>query len=124
MIDRAFAQAGLQPELALEAMDADVIKTYVGLGMGVGIIAAIAFQPERDTALTALDARHLFAANMTRLAVRRGDRLRDIVYEFIRAFAPPLTRAVVEAELKGPRRPEPVAASSAEPLGATIFRAN
>lgn len=95
-IDRAFAAAGLQPQLALEAMDADVIKTYVQLGLGVGIVAAIAHQPERDLALTALDARHLFAPNLTRLAVRRGETLRDVVYEFIRAFASPLTRAVVD----------------------------
>jgi len=98
-IDRAFACAGVQPQLALEAMDADVIKTYVELGLGVGIVAAIAHQPERDLNLTALDARHLFAPNVTRLAVRRGEDLRDIAYEFIQAFASPLTRTVVDAQL-------------------------
>ena len=95
-IDEAFARQGLSPNIVLSAMDADVIKTYVELGMGVGIIAAIAFDEDRDTGLRALDARHLFAANMTRLAIRRGSYLRAYVFEFIRSFAPPLTRALVE----------------------------
>jgi LysR family cys regulon transcriptional activator len=98
-IDDAFARAGLAPQLALVAMDADVIKTYVELGMGVGIVASIAYDEERDRLLAALDARHLFAANMTRLAVRRGTYLRDYAYDFIRAFAPPLTRALVDKAL-------------------------
>ena len=80
-------------------MDADVIKTYVELGLGVGIVAAIAYDDERDRQLKALDARHLFAANMTRLAVRRGTWLRDYVYDFIETFAPPLTRAMVSKAL-------------------------
>ena len=71
-IDDAFAKAGLTPDIVLVAMDADVIKTYVELGMGVGMVAAIAFDDERDLHLRAIDARHLFAANMTRLAIRRG----------------------------------------------------
>jgi LysR family transcriptional regulator, cys regulon transcriptional activator len=99
-IDQAFLAAGLKPRLTLEAMDADVIKTYVGLGLGVGIVAAIAYQPERDHGLVALDARHLFAPNLTRLAVRRHEPLRQVMYEFIRAFAPPLSRAVVDAQLQ------------------------
>ncbi len=94
-IDDAFARAGLAPDVVLEAMDADVIKTYVELGLGVGIVAAIAHDEERDRHLVALDARHLFAANMTRLAVKRGSWLRDYVYGFIEIFAPPLTRALV-----------------------------
>jgi LysR family transcriptional regulator, cys regulon transcriptional activator len=95
-IDSAFKRQGLVPNLVLSAMDADVIKTYVELGMGVGIIAAIAFDEQRDAGLVAIDARHLFASNMTRLAVRRGAFLRGYVYEFIRSFASPLTRAVVD----------------------------
>jgi LysR family cys regulon transcriptional activator len=67
--------------------------------MGVGIVASIAYDEDRDRHLAALDARHLFAANMTRLAVRRGSYLRDYAYDFIRAFAPPLTRALVEKAL-------------------------
>ncbi|MDO9074610.1 MAG: CysB family HTH-type transcriptional regulator [Rubrivivax sp.] len=95
-IDEAFRRQGLVFELMLSAMDADVIKTYVELGMGVGIIAAIAFDEQRDTNLHAIDARHLFASNMTRLALRRGAFLRGYVFEFIRSFASPLTREVVE----------------------------
>ena len=77
-------------------MDADVIKTYVGLGIGVGVIASMAFDEARDSALQAIDAGHLFAMNLTRVAVRRGAFLRAYAYEFIRCFAPPLTRARIE----------------------------
>ena len=77
-------------------MDADVIKTYVELGMGVGIVAAIAFDEDRDLNLRGISAGHLFAVNMTRLAFRRGAFLRNYVYAFIETFAPPLTRKVVE----------------------------
>jgi len=96
-IDEAFAAAQLAPHIVLSAMDADVIKTYVELGLGVGIVAAIAFDEERDRHLRSLDARHLFADNMTRLAVRRSAYLRDYVYEFIQTFASPLRREVVDA---------------------------
>ena len=95
-IDEAFTRQGLAPNIVLAAMDADVIKTYVELGMGVGIIATMAFDEARDSGLTAIDARHLFATNITRLAVRRGAYLRDYAYAFIRCFAPPLDRKMVE----------------------------
>ena len=98
-IDEAFKRSGLAINLVLSAMDADVIKTYVELGMGVGIIARIAYDEQRDAQLCAIDARHLFATNMTRLALRRGAFLRDYVYEFIRSFAPPLTRKLVDQAL-------------------------
>jgi LysR family cys regulon transcriptional activator len=101
-IDDAFRRAGLPLNIVLSAMDADVIKTYVELGMGVGIIAAIAHDEARDTALSAIDARHLFAVNLTRLAVRRGSYLRDYVYAFIAQFAPTLGRAVVDAAMTEP----------------------
>ncbi|HEY9237635.1 MAG TPA: CysB family HTH-type transcriptional regulator [Burkholderiaceae bacterium] len=94
-IDAAFAAAGLEIDLVITAMDADVIKTYVGLGLGVGIVASIAFDDERDRDLRALDARHLFEINLTKLAVRRGSFLRSYVYDFIETFASSLTRAVV-----------------------------
>ncbi len=100
-IDEAFAKAGLKPSIVLSAMDADVIKTYVELGMGVGIVAAIAFDAERDRTLRALDARHLFEVNLTRLAIRRGTWLRGYVYAFIESFAPTLTREVVQRALAG-----------------------
>lgn len=98
-IDEGFARDKLPANIVLEAMDADVIKTYVELGMGVGIVAAIAYDDQRDTRLRAIDARHLFAANMTRLAIKRGAWLRAYVFDFIQTFASPLTRTVVEAAL-------------------------
>jgi LysR family transcriptional regulator, cys regulon transcriptional activator len=96
-IDEAFAQQGLTPEIVLAAMDADVIKTYVALGMGVGIVADLACDAERDTHLGTLDAGHLFGVNQTKLAVRRGGYLRSYVYAFIECFAPDLPRPVIES---------------------------
>jgi LysR family cys regulon transcriptional activator len=104
-IDEAFQASGLDFNLVLTAMDADVIKTYVELGLGVGIVASIAFDEERDRNLRAIDARHLFAVNLTKLAVRRGSFLRAFVYDFIETFASPLKPEVVEAAMRG----EPVA---------------
>ena len=104
-IDEAFARAGTKPNVVLTAMDADVIKTYVELGLGIGIVAAIAFDEDRDRNLRAIDARHLFEVNLTRLAIRRGTWLRGYVYVFIEAFAPTLTRAVVERALAGEELP-------------------
>ena len=100
-IDEAFTQRHLAPNIVLTAMDADVIKTYVELGMGVGIVASIAYEAERDTALRALDAGSLFGINLTKLAVRRGSYLRSYVYAFIESFAPTLKRAIVEQTLSG-----------------------
>jgi LysR family transcriptional regulator, cys regulon transcriptional activator len=98
-IDEAFAREGLVPEVVLAAMDADVIKTYVELGIGVGIIASMAFDEARDTQLRAIEARHLFASNTTRVALKRGAYLRGYVFDFIETFAPTLTRAVVQRAL-------------------------
>ena len=98
-IDETFEKAGLAFDLVLTAMDADVIKTYVELGLGVGIVASIAFDATRDAPLRAIDAGRLFEINLTRLAVRRGRFLRGYVYDFVETFASTLTRAVVEAAL-------------------------
>ena len=98
-IDQAFARAGLVPEIVLTAMDADVIKTYVELGMGVGIVASIAVDAERDRHLRLLDAGHLFEVNLTRLGLRRGAWLRGYAYRFIESFVPTLTREVVDRAL-------------------------
>ena len=98
-IDSALDRAGLRANVVLVAMDADVIKTYVELGMGVGIVASIAYDAQRDTGLHAIDAGHLFEPNTTRIAFRRGSFLRSYVYDFIETFAPPLTRSAVLAEL-------------------------
>ncbi|MDQ8031345.1 CysB family HTH-type transcriptional regulator [Bordetella genomosp. 1] len=100
-IDEAFARAGITPDIVMTAMDADVIKTYVELEMGVGIVASVAWDAERDTRLTAIDARHLFEINLTRLAVRRGAWLRGYAYHFIELFVPTLTQPVVESALRG-----------------------
>jgi LysR family cys regulon transcriptional activator len=94
-IDDAFAKAGLKMNLVLTAMDADVIKTYVDLGLGVGIVASIAFDEQRDVGLRSVDARQIFAINTTNVGVRRGGRLRSYGYDFIATFAPHLTRDVV-----------------------------
>ena len=94
-IDTAFANAGLAPDIVLTAMDADVIKTYVELDMGVGIVASIAVDEERDRHLQIIDAGHLFEVNLTRLGLRRGAWLRGYAYRFIESFVPTLTREAV-----------------------------
>ncbi|MEN9905764.1 MAG: HTH-type transcriptional regulator CysB, partial [Pseudomonadota bacterium] len=91
-IDAAFAAAGLQPDVVLTAMDADVIKTYVELEMGVGIVASIAVDEERDRHLRAIDAGHLFQVNVTRLGMRRELWLPGYAFGFIETFVPTLTR--------------------------------
>jgi LysR family cys regulon transcriptional activator len=98
-IDEGFAQAGVAPDIVLTAMDSDVIKQYVSLGMGVGIVASMAFDHGRDKGLRAIEASHLFAPNVTRLAVRRGAYLRAYAYHFIERFAPGFTRADIEGAL-------------------------
>ena len=100
-IDAAFAKVGIEPDLVLTAMDADVVKTYVELELGVGIVASIAFD-ERDINLRAIDAGHLFAVNLTKLGIRRGSYLRSYVYDFIETFASPLKRELVERALASP----------------------
>jgi LysR family cys regulon transcriptional activator len=102
-IDDAFQKAGLKPNVVLTAMDADVIKTYVELGMGVGIVASIALENERDGRLETREAGHLFQVNVTRLGLHKGGWLRGFAYNFIELFAPPLTRQVVEEALADPQ---------------------
>ncbi len=94
-INEAFEKAGITPDIALTAIDADVIKTYVELGLGIGILADIAFVPERDRHLRMIEARHLFKPNTTRIALRKNEYLRGYTYDFISLFAPHLTRDVV-----------------------------
>lgn len=98
-IDDAFAKAGLETDIVLTAMDSDVIKQYVTLGLGVGIVASMAFDHGRDKGLRAIEVSHLIAPNVTRLALRRGAYLRSYTYEFIRQFAPELQRADIERAL-------------------------
>jgi len=99
-IDTAFARAGLAPDIVLTAMDADVIKTYVELDMGVGIVASIAVDEDRDRHLRLIDAGHLFEVNLTRLGLRRGAWLRGYAYHFIESFVPTLTPDVVKQAMQ------------------------
>ncbi len=89
-VDDAFEKRGLRPDIVLEAVDADVIKTYVDVGMGIGIIAGVAFEPLRDVNLVSLPAGHLFGTHTTRIAIKSGVFLRDYVYTFISMLAPEL----------------------------------
>jgi LysR family transcriptional regulator, cys regulon transcriptional activator len=96
VVNRAFEQRGLAPQVVLTAFDADVIKTYVELGLGVGIMAAMAFDAKRDRQLRSIDASHLFPSSTTRLGIKRGAYLRRYAYDFIEMFAPNLSRDLVE----------------------------
>ena len=96
-IDRSFADAGITPDIVMSALDADVIKTYVELDMGIGIIASMAFNPAKDTDLRLLKCEHLFGANTTYIALRRGHYLRSFAYRFIERCSPELSEAVVRA---------------------------
>jgi len=95
-LDKAFSSAGLEARVVFTATDADVIKTYVKLGLGVGIVASMAHNPKFDSDLVSLPADHLFEASTTKIGCRRGMFLRGFMYDFIRQFAPHLTREVVE----------------------------
>ncbi|MEA3301058.1 MAG: CysB family HTH-type transcriptional regulator [Pseudomonadota bacterium] len=98
-VEQAFNDAGLVADIVMSALDADVIKSYVELGLGVGIIAALAFDGDRDRGLVKLDCGHLFAENLTRIAVRRGHLLRRFAYRFIELCAPRLVESVVREQL-------------------------
>jgi LysR family cys regulon transcriptional activator len=100
-IDATYAEAGLVPDVVMSALDADVIKTYVEVGLGVGIIASMAFDPVRDVGLRSLDAGHLFAPNTTRIAVRRGHYLRGYAFRFLEECSSALTPLVVKGALDG-----------------------
>ncbi|SEM11995.1 HTH-type transcriptional regulator CysB [Halomonas caseinilytica] len=106
-LDDAFRAKGLSPNVVLTAADSDVIKTYVRLGMGVGIVAHMAFDPDQDDDLVALDASHLFASSTTKIGIRRGTFMRGYMYDFLKGFAGHLERELVEAALEaGPRHEE------------------
>jgi LysR family cys regulon transcriptional activator len=99
-LDQAFEAAGIRPQVALTAVDADVIKTYVRLGLGVGIIAHMAHDPKTDHDLVPLEAAHLFAPSTTKIVIRRETYLRTFLYDFIEIVAPHLTRDIVDQSLK------------------------
>jgi LysR family cys regulon transcriptional activator len=98
-IDAAFEAVGIEPSIVLEAIDADVIKTYVQIGMGVGIVAGVAADSQRD-ALIVLPCGHLFGRNITRLAVKEGAYLRGFVYSFIETLVPGWDKRRIEEALK------------------------
>lgn len=100
-IDKAFSLRHLEPDIVLEAIDADVIKTYVEIGLGVGIVAGVAYDAERDRNLRGIPAGHLFGSNVTHLAVKQGAYLRSFVYTFIELFSPTLNRKLVEQAMSG-----------------------
>ena len=100
-IDAAFAAKGITPDIVLAAIDADVIKTYAESGLGIGIVASVAYDAARDTGLKMIDASHLFRTNTTRVAIRRDAMLRAYAYEFIELFSPQLTRKSIEAAMGG-----------------------
>jgi LysR family cys regulon transcriptional activator len=98
-IDRAFAEAGLVPDIVMSALDADVIKTYVELGMGIGIMASMAFNPAKDVDLQLLGCGDLFGENTTYIALRRGHYLRSFAYRFIELCSSRLDEQTVRAGL-------------------------
>jgi LysR family cys regulon transcriptional activator len=100
-IKRAFDARGIKPNVSLTAIDADVIKAYVEMGLGIGILARMAFDPARDHGLRLIDASHLFEPSTTRIGIRRNAYLRGYIYDFIEMFAPHLQRAIVEKTMRG-----------------------
>ncbi len=104
-LDEAFRERGLDPKVVFTAVDTDVIKTYVRLGLGVGVIASMAVD-EQDSDLVAIDASHLFEDSVTRIGFRRGTFLRGYMFDFIEKFAPHLTQDVVEKVQACSGRPE------------------
>ncbi len=99
---RQFEQAGLKPNIVLTAIDADVIKTYVKLGLGIGLVAAMAYDAKRDEGLAMRDASHLFPANTTYVGLRRQVFLRLFMADFIQRLVPGLTRKALDAGLANP----------------------
>ncbi|CZF77906.1 HTH-type transcriptional regulator CysB [Grimontia celer] len=107
-LDTAFNKAKLKPNIVFTATDADVIKTYVRLGVGIGVMARMAYDNELDKDLVAIDASHIFDASTTRIGFRRGTVLRSYMYDFIESFAPHLTRETIEKamQMKDPNEVE------------------
>lgn len=95
-LDEAFLNKGLEPKVVFTATDADVIKTYVRLGLGIGIVAEMAYDPVADADLVALNASHLFEPSVTKVGFRRGTYMRKFMYDFVELFAPHLTADLVD----------------------------
>jgi LysR family transcriptional regulator, cys regulon transcriptional activator len=95
-LQNVFSREGLSPKVALTARDSDVIKTYVRLGLGVGIVASVALEPAHDADLVVIDASHLFPIHTTWVGFRRGTLLRNFAYEFMQLFGPHLSRQLID----------------------------
>jgi LysR family transcriptional regulator, cys regulon transcriptional activator len=95
-LQQIFARAGITPHVALTARDADVIKTYVRLGLGVGIVASMSIDPREDSDLVSIDASHLFPAHLTWVGFHQGALLRGYMYDFLQTLAPHLTKRLVD----------------------------
>ena len=96
IVSKVFHDAGLTPNIVLTAIDADVIKTYVNLGLGVGLIAQMAYDPKRDQGLVSIDVSHLFPTSTTYLGIRRDVFLRGFMYDFIEMFIPEYPKQIVK----------------------------
>ncbi|MDB4837995.1 HTH-type transcriptional regulator CysB [Marinomonas sp.] len=105
-LDLAFQKENLRPNVVFTAADSDVIKTYVRLGLGVGIVASMAYDETQDADLVALDASHLFEDSCTKIGIRSNTFIRGYMYKFIESFAPHLTRDVVVAAMEAGNRQE------------------
>jgi LysR family transcriptional regulator, cys regulon transcriptional activator len=99
LVSKVFEQQGLTPNVVLTAIDADVIKTYVSLGLGIGLLATMAYDAERDSNLVALDVSHLFPASTTYVGIRRDAYLRGFAYHMIQLLAPNYDKAAVQSAL-------------------------
>ncbi|MFT7459797.1 MAG: LysR family cys regulon transcriptional activator [Planctomycetota bacterium] len=99
-LDQAFDRAGLKPRVVFTAADADVIKTYVKLGLGVGIVASMAYDDDLDRELVSLDASHLFESSVTKIGFRRGTFLRSYMFDFMKLFAPHLEKKLIQEAME------------------------
>lgn len=105
LVNQVFNQAGLEPNVVLTAIDADVIKTYVNLGLGIGLLASLAYDAVRDETLGMIDASHLFPPSTTYLGLRKDIYLRGFLYEFIQLIAPQYNRQAIDAKLLAKHHP-------------------
>lgn len=99
VVDSAFRNAGLTPKVTLSAIDADVSKTYVEMGLGIAILASVTFDSDRDTGLRRIDASHLFSSSILSVVMRPNSYLRNFTYELIRLFAPHITQIQIQQAL-------------------------
>ena len=101
---KAFREAGIEPKISLSAVDADICKTYVELGLGIAILADIAVDPARDTRLCARSAKDLFESSTCFVTMRAAPYLRPYVLDFLNIVSPALTPAVVYDTMRSARR--------------------